>query len=124
MSTGIRGSRRGNGARSFSRASLPGNGAGRPAVNGTGYQFAGDKKRLEAVAKRAIASKRWNDKQIRKNNGEPKGLSRSSINTGGDISALRGQYRSERRFSNERGFYSRNSKAEGGSGTSPKNPFA
>ena len=124
MGTGIRGARHGTGARGFSRASLPGQGAGRPAVNGNGYQFAGDKKRLESVAKRAIASKRWTDKQIRVNNGEPRGTNRRSINTGGDVSALRGNYRTERRFSNERNFYSADSRAEGGSGQSPKNPFA
>ena len=93
-------------------------------MNGSGYQFAGDKKRLEAVAKRAIASKRWTDKQIRVNNGEPRGTGRRSINTGGDVSALRGAYRSQRRFSNEKSFYSADSRAEGGSGQSPKNPFA
>lgn len=89
-----------SGARSFSRSSLSGNRPGRPTTNTT-YQFAGDPDRLTPQAQQLIASKRW---EQRRGRDKPETAPRySSISSGADVSALRGAYRSERRFAGERG---------------------
>ncbi|MCE2836906.1 MAG: hypothetical protein LW834_08075 [Cyanobium sp. 49614_E6] len=98
-------------ASAFRRASLGGNPVGRPR---TANPDPGP------VASALIAANRWQQKR---------GLDRTDSNpraaqSGGAVSAARGQYRQERRFDNERGFYNPNATANGGSGVSPSNPFS
>ena len=98
------------GASAFRRASLGGNPVGRPRTAEP------DRGR---VADALIAATRWQQKR---------GLDQQSHNprsaqSGADISAARGQRREERRFDNERGFFNPDAARNGGSGTSPKNPW-
>lgn len=107
--------------RPFSRATNGGNRPGRPTNKAT-YQFAGDSDRLGPDAKRLIASQRWNQSTGREKP-ETAPIRRSST-SGAEVSFRRGESRQERRFAGERGFFSPDSAAEGGSGTSPRNPWA
>jgi hypothetical protein len=96
-------------ASAFRRASLGGNPVGRPRTAEP------DRGR---VADALIAATRWQQKR---------GLDQQSHNprsaqSGADISAARGQWRAERRFDNERGFFSPDAAAGGGNGVSAKNP--
>jgi hypothetical protein len=99
------------GASAFRRASLGGNPVGRPRTAEP------DRGR---VADALIAATRWQQKR---------GLDQQSHNprsaqSGADISAARGQWREERRFDNERGFFNPDAAANGGTGVSAKNPWA
>jgi len=106
------------GARSFSRSALSGGRVGRPSTNSE-YQFAGDRSNLTPEAKQLIAAQGW---EQRRGRSKPETAPQNrSISTGGEVSAIRGQYRGERRFAGERGFFS----PERGSGQgSPQNPWS
>jgi hypothetical protein len=101
-------------ARSFDRASLSGNPVGRPRTAAP---------EPSKAASALIAARNWQAKQAAGIGSGSGGRSRS-IQSGAEISAARGAYRAERRFDNETGFFSPNSAAAGGSGTSPKNPWS
>jgi len=99
--------------RTFSRASTGGNPVGRPATHGP---------ESSGPAKAMIAATHWQQKRGAViGQGTPTARSAQS---GAAISAARGQYRSERRFSDESNFFNPNTAANGGSGTSPKNPWS
>jgi hypothetical protein len=100
-----------DGASRFSRASMGGNPVGRPRTAPP------DRGR---VADALIAAQRWQQKR---------GLDQAptaprAAQSGADIAAARGQWRQERRFEGERGFFSPDAAANGGSGISAKNPWA
>jgi len=99
------------GASAFRRASLGGNPVGRPRT------AAPDRGR---VADALIAATRWQQKRGL----DGRATNARSAQSGGDISAARGQWRAERRFEGERGFFSPDAAANGGSGASAKNPWA
>jgi len=95
----------------FSRASMGGNPVGRPRTAEP------DRGR---IANALIASRRWQQKRgMDQQSSNPR-----SAQSGADISAARGQWREERRFDNERGFFSPDAASNGGSGVSAKNPWA
>lgn len=100
------------GASAFRRASLGGNPVGRPR---TADPNPG------RVANALIASKRWQEKRglDRRDTATPR-----SAQSGGDISAARGQWNADRRFDDERGFFNPDAAANGGAGTSAKNPWS
>ncbi len=106
------------GARNFSRSALSGGRVGRPTTQSQ-YQFAGDRSRLSPEARQLIAAQGW---EQRRGRDKPETAPQNrSITTGGEVSALRGQYRGERRFAGERDLFS----PERGSGRpSPANPWA
>ena len=109
------------GARSFSRATVGGGKVGRPSTRST-FQFAGDASRLSPEARTLIASQRWTERRGRQ---KPETAPQyRSITSGAEVSANRGAYNADRRFDGERGWYNPNAAANGGSGTSPKNPWA
>ena len=109
------------GARGFSSASVGGNRPGRPTTNST-YQFAGDPDRLTPQAKQLIAAQGWQQRSGRvKRETAPQSR---SISSGAEVSANRGAQRRGKQFEGERRPFSPDSLAEGGSGTSPSNPFS
>lgn len=87
--------------RKFSSAGMGGQQGAPP--HGTAFQFGGSKERTGQATKALIAAQRYKQ-QMASVKGETGGQARS-INSGGDISALRGQHRSERRFDGETGFF-------------------
>lgn len=108
-------------ARPWGRAAFGDGGKrGRPTANAT-YQFAGSPDRLSPQAQQLIASQRWQEQRGRE---KPETAPRfRSISSGAEISANRGAFNADRRFAGERGFFSPDAAAEGGSGTSVKNPW-
>jgi hypothetical protein len=99
------------GASAFRRASMGGNPVGRPR---TAEPARG------RVADALIAANRWQQKRGL----DQRATVGRSAQGSGDISYARGQWNAERRFEGERGFFSPDSIANGGTGTSPKNPGA
>lgn len=88
-------------ARKFSSAGMGGEQGAPP--HGTTFQFGGSKERTSQATKALIAAQRYKQ-QMASVKAETGARSRS-ISSGGEISAQRGQYRSERRFDGETGFF-------------------
>lgn len=73
---------------------------GAPA-SGTTYQFAGSQERAPQVLRAILAAKRYRDRQP---HADPQRGSRSSLSAAA-LSSLRGDWRAERRFQGETGFF-------------------
>jgi hypothetical protein len=94
----------------FARATMGGNPVGRPRTSPPPPG---------RVASALIAASRWQQKRgLDQRDTVPR-----SAQSGADIAAARGQWRAERRFDDERGFFSPDSAANGGTGTSARNPW-
>lgn len=87
--------------RKFSSAGMGGEQGAPP--HGTTFQFGGSKERTSQATKALIAAQRYKQ-QMASVQAEAGARSRAA-QSGGDISSLRGQHRSERRFEGETGFF-------------------
>lgn len=120
-----------------------GNSPGRPATANPDYQFAGTQRQLSGPERALIAARRWETKQRIAGPAERRAfqesagawaqggyegpmptIRRRAAQSGADKAANAAAANAGRRLPNDRGFFNPDSQREGGSGTSPKNPWA
>jgi len=89
--------------RSFAKAAIGAVIQGPSGLPGNSYQFSGSQSSADRATKALIAAGRY-EQQMQLRKPETGSQSRSSLSAG-EQSAIRGNYRSERRFEGENGFF-------------------